>query len=465
MATQAMLRLGSIIVLARLLAPEDFGIAAMAGVLLNLVTLIGDWGLTAASTQRLSLSHDELSKLFWINCLVGLLLAATTALCAPLVALVFDERQVIAPVIVLSVTIVGIGLGAQHEALLRRRLEYTKLQLIRAVSHAVGVACGLLVGIVNRDFWALVAMQVSLQITRTTMHWLVSGWRPSWCNSRTQVSSIFRFASNLVPSTILFYFSRNTAAIMLGTMAGSAELGLYNRASVSVMTPLTYLTEPLERVVPASLSRLQQDPRAFERMFFQALMVTTFMACGMLALVAAEAHVVVAVLLGDQWHSTVPLVQWLTLAGATWVIGKVIGWLLVPHGRAGTLLRVRALRTAVSVAGVVVGWRWGTVGVVAGYSIATVASLVGEILFTLAVTRLQMKTVVKAIWRPVMAALAAAGLVLTIPSGPAPGLILAEVTLYAVVFISANLLLPGGWAFMRDLRRTLAAAVFQREHA
>ena len=430
----------------------------MCGILLNLVTLIGDWGLTTASTQRLNLGDDQLSKLFWINSVLGLTLAGASALCAPLLALLFGDTRVIAATIALSVSVVTIGVGAQHEALMRRQLRYRTLQFVRIGAHAVGISVGVAVALAGGGFWALVAMHVVMQLARTGLNWILSGWTPSRPKKSVNVSSVLRFGNNLVPSTILFYFSRNAAPTLLGAVAGAAELGLYNRASVSVMTPLSYLVEPLERVVPASLSRLQQDVVAFNRLFAQTLTVTAFVGCGALVLVAVEAPAVVGVLLGGQWEEAIPLVRWLTLSGATWIVGKLIGWLLVPRGHTDRLVAVRLMRCVASVGGVMVGWTWGPVGVAAGYGIATAVSLIGEILYVRPVSSMDGRAVFRSVWRPFVATLLAAGLVLAIPSGDGIWWSALTVALYAGTFLGSHALLPGGLRFMQDVRRAIAIA-------
>lgn len=458
MLCQACLRFGAVAVLARLLTPEDFGIVAMSGILLNLVTLIGDWGLTAASTQRLNLSDDQLSKLFWINSLLGLALAGVTALCSPLLALIFGDTRVIVTTLALSVSVVTIAVGAQHEALMRRQLRYRMLQFVRLGAHALGVSVGVAVALAGGSFWALVAMHVVMQIARTGLNWILSGWTPRRPKKDVNVSSVLRFGNNLVPSTILFYFSRNVAPTLLGVVAGASELGLYNRATVSVMTPLAYLVEPLERVVPASLSRLQRDVIAFNRLFAQTLTVTAFVGFGALVLVAVEAPAVVGVLLGKQWEAAIPLVRWLTLSGAAWIVGKLVGWLLVPRGHAGRLVVIRLMRCVASVGGVMVGWTWGPVGVAAGYGIATAVSLVGEILYVRPVLSMEGRAVFRSVWRPITSALLAAGLVLVIPSGSGFWWTALNVALYVGAFIGSHAVLPGGLHFMQDLRRAIAIA-------
>ena len=458
-ASQAVLRIGSIAVLARLLTPEEFGVAAMAGILLNLFALIGDWGLTTASTQRLTLDHDQLSKLFWINAAVGMMLAGASTLFSPLLALLFGEPRVIGAAIVLSLTVIAIGLGAQHEALMRRQLKYDTLQFIRVASHALGITVGVVAAFLGAGFWALIGMQVTTQIVRTALYWIVSGWKPSRPHKSANIRPLLRFATVLVPSRLLFYLSRNSAPILLGTFAGAAELGLYNRASTSVMTPVSYLLDPLERVVPSSLSRLQEDATSFARLVAQAMMVTALGGCGVLALLAAEAPAFVTLLLGDQWLAAIPLVRWLTLAGSAWVVGKAIGWVLVPLGAAEKLLTVRVIRVGASVAGVIIGWQWGPIGVAAGYSIATVLSFVVEVLYAARGTPLRIHVLIRAAWRPILSGLAAAGVVFLIRTELGLATFLLEVGLYCTLFLSVHALLPGGWDIMRTAWRAVSSAL------
>ena len=89
LVVKACVDLGSIAVLARLLTPGDFGVVAMASTLLNLLRIVGDWGLVMAATQQQSLKDEQLSKLFWINLVVGICLALLSVASAPILVSVF----------------------------------------------------------------------------------------------------------------------------------------------------------------------------------------------------------------------------------------------------------------------------------------------------------------------------------------------------------------------------------------
>ena len=456
--SQAALRLGSIAVLARLLTPDDFGVVAMAGILLTLFHLVGDWGLTTASTQRRSMDHHQLSNLFWINTVIGFTLAGIAALLSPVMALIFDEPRLTGAAIVLSLTLIAIGLGAQHEALMNRRLRYSSLQMISVGSAAMGVAVGVTAAIAGAGFWSLIWMNVTVQSARTVLYWIVLDWRPGRPRPDIDVRPVLSFATGLVPSRVLYYLSRRSGSILLGAVGGATDVGLFHQAHSVAMMPVSYLVQPLQRVVPASLSRLQDDRTAFERMFVHTLMMISACGCGMLGFMAAEAPALVGLVLGAQWMSTIPVARWLTLAGVASLVTVATGWVFVSLGAGNVLFRVRAIRLAASVAGVVIGWRWGVVGVAAGYSIAVTVSLFAESVYAVRRTPLSVSILILAIWRPLLCALIAGGTVFMIRTGLTLEVVLLEAGIYSTLYAGVFALLPGGRNHIRSVLRAISAA-------
>ncbi|RVD45259.1 lipopolysaccharide biosynthesis protein, partial [Mesorhizobium sp. M8A.F.Ca.ET.023.02.2.1] len=110
----------SVIVLSRLLSPQDFGVVAMCAPVLAFIALFQDFGLTQATIQKTGIRHEEVNYLFWINVAVSAILACVLAGAAPLVAAFYGEARVAGLVAALGLQILAYGLGAQHLALLTR---------------------------------------------------------------------------------------------------------------------------------------------------------------------------------------------------------------------------------------------------------------------------------------------------------------------------------------------------------
>ena len=458
---KTLLRLGSIVLLARLLTPSDFGLVAMAGTVLNLLLIVGDLGLLMASIQRRQLSEDELSTLFWINVGGGVALAALTIASAPLLVIIFDEPRVIGGAAVLSLTLIAVGIGSQHEAIIRRRLNYGFLHTTAVISQAIGLAAALVSAVGGLGYWALILQQVVAQATRTILFWSKTRWRPRRPSRGVDVVPLLRYGSQLVPTHLLAHAARSFGEIIIGAGAGAAQLGLFRRAH-GIATLVEEVRQPLKPIVPASLSRLQDLPHEFSRFYVHAVSLSSLAGCGVVGWVTAEAPAVVNLLLGDQWLPTITLIRLLAPSGLALAIGAATEWMLMPLGKIKRLLALRALRLAAIVAGVLVGWHWGVPGIAAGYSVAACASLALELFGATARTTVSVRSLTGAVGRPIIAAACAGYLIFRISTAVSVVTFLLEFVLYVTVFAAIHSALPGGWTVTTGLLRALQKVIGRR---
>ena len=446
--SKTLIHLASIAVLARLLTPADFGLVAMAGISLSLFHIIGDWGLLMAATQRRHMSEDQLSTLFWINVAGGVLLALLAIASAPVFVLVFGEPRLINAMVALSITLVTIGIGAQHEAIMRRRLRYGFLHLLGVTSQAMGFVAGIVAAVGGMGFWSLILQQVVARVARTALLWSGTRWTPGKPRRGVDLVEFLRYGAKLVPAHLLAYFSRGFAEIIVGVTTGVSELGIYRRAYGVVMM-LEEIKQPLKAMMPASLSRLQDRAQDFSRFYVHALTMWNMVACGVIGLAAAEAPVIVKLLLGEQWLSAAPLIRWLAPAGLATAVGAATEWMLLPLGHMKRLLALRVLRACSVVVAVLIGWRWGVPGIAAALSLSLCLSLVIELIYTTIGKKLPVKRLVGAFVRPMISATTAGSLVFLVSTNGSFVMFFLESSLYVVLYIAVHAALPGGWKVIR----------------
>lgn len=455
------LRLGSIVFLARLLSPADFGLVAMAGTVLNFFLIVADLGLLMASIQRRALSDDELSTLFWINVGGGALLAALTIGSAPLLVLIFNDRRLVGAAAVLSLTLIAVGIGTQHQAIIRRRLNYSFLHTSSVVSQAIGLAVALILAVSGGGYWALIVQQVVAQASRTVLYWTRTRWRPRRPRSGGDVLPMLQYGSRLVPAHLLAHAARSFGEIVIGAGAGAMQLGLFRRAH-GIATLVEELKQPLKPIVPASLSRLQHRTREFSGFYLRAVSLSSFAGCFLVGWIAAEAPVAVSLILGDQWLPTIPFIRWLAPAGIAIAIGSATEWMLMPLGEMRRLLELRVLRLGVIVTGVLVGWHWGVLGVAAGYSVGACASLAVELVGATVQSKVSVRRLTGVVVRPILAAVCAGWLVYAVSTGAAVTTVVLESLLYLSVFLAVHAILPGGWAETKGLSRVIRETMGRR---
>ena len=454
---KACIDFGSIAILARLLTPEDFGVVAMAGTVLNLLRIVGDWGLVMASTQRLLLSPEQLSALFWINTGIGASLTMLSVACAPLLALIFNEPRVAAVTVVMSVTVLAIGIGAQHEAIMRRKMKYGLLHTLDVASQAVGLAIGVCLAIIGMGLWSLVAYQVVARLVRTGLLWSATGWIPGRPRRGARIMDRVSYGAQFVPAQLLTHASRSIGEIVVGASVGAAALGVYRRAHGIVMV-VEQLKQPLKAMMPASLSRLQHRPHEFARFLLHSLTIWSIVACGTIGYVAAEAAFVVGVLLGDQWLGAVPLIRSLVLAGVATALGSATEWILLPLAEMKSLIALRAMRTICVIVGVLVGWQWGVRGVAFGYSITVFLSVSMELVLVSRKIDLSLGHLVAPFLRAIVSSGIAAVVVLMVPENVPVVMHVVEIIIFPLAFLAVHSCLPGGWAGTRMLFRAVVGA-------
>src|SRR5712691_8399799 len=154
-AVTFLLRVGSMMVLARLLEPTDFGLVGMVTALTGVLHLFRDFGLSTATVQRVNVTEAQISTLFWINVLVGTILGLLAVVMAPVVAVFYHEPRLFRVTAVLAPGFLCNAAGVQHAAILQRHMRFTALATIDIISLVMSTAVGIGMAVGGYGYWAL----------------------------------------------------------------------------------------------------------------------------------------------------------------------------------------------------------------------------------------------------------------------------------------------------------------------
>src|SRR5438477_2809261 len=153
---QFLLSLVSIMVLARLLTPKDFGLFAMVTTVMGYLRVFKDAGLSTATVQREGITHAQVSNLFWINVAISGGVSLILAAGSPIVAWFYREPRLVPITLILSITFVLSGLIVQHTALLNRQMRFKAIAIIQVGSMFVGIAVSIVMARLKFGYWSLV---------------------------------------------------------------------------------------------------------------------------------------------------------------------------------------------------------------------------------------------------------------------------------------------------------------------
>ena len=333
------------------------------------VGLFKDLGLSNATVQRSEVTHAQISFLFWVNVVLSLAVALIVVALAPLIAWFYHEPRLVWVTLVLSLTFVFGGLTVQHQALLRRQMEFKALAVRDVVSLAGGIAVGIALALLGFGYWSLVAVLFTTSVLNCILVWTICSWRPGRFQRGVGARGMLAFGGNLTAFNLLNYFSRNFDNILIGRVLGSAPLGIYTKAYGLLMLPIAQINFPMAAVLLPGLSRLQNDPVEYGRLFVNAVRAIALLTVPIVVFSFCFSHDVVVVLLGQRWLAVAPVFQLLAPAALFGAISFAPGWLCQSLGRTRRQLYYAMVSAPMCVGGFLIGIKWGIAGVAVSYSI------------------------------------------------------------------------------------------------
>lgn len=360
----------SVIVLARLLSPQDYGLIAMVVAVIGVADIFRDFGLSSSAIQASTLSRAEQVNLFWVNTLIGVVLAVCAAAASPLVALLYGHPELRAITVALAVNFLLNGMATQYRADLNRRMMFTRLAVADVLAPALGLVAATVLALGGAGFWALVAQQVTQALVVLVLVAIGARWLPGRYRRDVSVRPFLRFGVRLVGSQLVNYVGSNIDTVMLGLRGTPASLGLYNRAYQLVMTTTGQIRAPLNTVAVPVLSRMQDDEQRFQMTVARAQRALGYTLVVALAVMAGTAAPLVITLLGSQWVGATPVLRLLAVAAGLQTLSFVGYWVYVTKGLVGHLLNYTFISTGIRVALVVAGSTWGLPGVATAMAVA-----------------------------------------------------------------------------------------------
>lgn len=362
------LRLVSLIMLARLLSPRDFGLVGMVTAFTGVLDLFRDFGLSAAAIQSKTVTEEQISALFWINLAVGAILGLLSVCLAPAVAAFYHEPRLIAITAVLGAAFVFNAAGVQHSAILQRQMRFTALAVINTVSLLLGVGVAIIAAIAGHGYWALVVMTVSLPLTGTLGNWIATRWVPKLPRRGIGIRPMMRFGGTLTLNGLLAYCAYNLDKILLGRLWGANALGIYGRSYQLVNIPTANLNGAAGEVAFSALSRLQDDPLRLRSYFLKGYSLVLALTTPITIAFMFFANDIVLVLLGPKWKGASDVLRLLAPTILVFGIINPVGWLITSLGLVARSLKLALIFAPLITMGYIVGVPYGPNGVAFGFS-------------------------------------------------------------------------------------------------
>lgn len=371
----------STIILARLLLPEDYGLVAMVTSITGFVLIFKDLGLAQAVIQKEKITQKEVSKVFWLNVYISIILGLLIAALAPVLVYFYEEPRLYPIAFAYSFVAILGGLSVQHSALLKRQMNFRILASITVMASALGIISGIVLGFLNAGYWALVAINVGNAFFSVILLWWKCNWRPDVTRVDKSIMDYVRFGADISGFNMINYFSRNLDNILIGKFIGSSALGLYNRAYQLLMIPITQLRDPLNSVGIPAMSSLDFKSDRYRGYYKQYVFLLAFFSMPIVVFLAICAKPIILVVLGDKWIEASLIFQLLAIVAFIQPAASTRGMVLISSGQSRRYLYWGLINAILVIIAFVVGINWGMNGLILAYALANYVILIPSLIF------------------------------------------------------------------------------------
>ena len=405
----------NIIILARLLSPEAFGVVAMATIVIGLITSFTQMGAQQLLIREQEINSAMINTAWTILVLQGVLVAIVLLAISPLAVSYFGEERLGAIIFVLSLSCIVDGFFNIGITLARKELDFALDFRASVYTRLSSFVATLVLVVILRDYWALVYGRLLGSLMGVSISYMVHPYRPRFCLEYYR--KFLAYSSAIIPLKISRYLNEKLDAIVVGGAASAATLGIYNIAGDLAKMFTNEIAAPLGRGLMPGYAKLASDPKELAIAYARVLAVATAIILPVGIGLCLVAEQLVPILLGDQWLDAVPYVMFLSIYATLLSVQRLMSTqILIVSGhevRAAILSWSRAI--LLLVACIVAAKLYGPLGV------AMICPVVGLVMLPVSVIVLTKSIpisiggVVAALWRPILSAFMMATVLFLMP--------------------------------------------------
>lgn len=314
----------STMLLARLLAPEAFGVLVTATMVISFAEIFTDAGFQKYLIQKEFDTEDALFKstavAFWSNLFMSILIWLGIVIFSPQIAhLVGNDGYGI----VIAVSCICIPLAAFSSiqmALFKRWLDFKTLFQVRIVGILIPIVITIPLAFLTNSFWSLIIGMIALNTSNAVLLTIKSRWKPKWFYSWNLFKEMFSFTMWSMVEAISIWLTNYLDVFIVGSVLSTYYMGIYRTSINTVSQIMTIVTASTTPVLFSALSRLQDDNDEFKRMFFKFQKFVGLLVIPMGVGIFLFSNVITAILLGSQWNDAANFIGWWGLTSALTIV-------------------------------------------------------------------------------------------------------------------------------------------------
>lgn len=337
------------IVIARLVAPSEYGLIAMLGIFMAIAQTFIDSGFSNALVQKKDRTEVDFSTVFYFNIVVALLVYLILYFSAPYIALFYKEPLLDIITKWVGVNIIISAFSIVQRAKLTIQLDFktqAKASLISVVASGV---LGVFLAYYGYGVWALVTQALLNNLLDTFLLWLFAHWMPKWKFSYQSFKQLFSFGSKLLLSGLLHTVYLNLYTLVIGRKYSATDVGYYNRSYSIAQYPSVNIVMIISRAIYPLQCEMQDDDERLTRSFIQYLRMSCCIIFPLMVTLAVLAKPLVLALLTEKWIAMSDLLSVLCIAYMWYPVMTINNQILNVKGRSDYFLKAEIIKKCVAI--------------------------------------------------------------------------------------------------------------------
>lgn len=338
------------IVLARLIAPDQFAAIAMLSIFLAVAGVFINSGFSTALMRKNDRTQVDCCTVFYFNIVISVVSYIILFIAAPWVADFYNLPELKPVLRVTALTLIITSFAGVHRTLFSARMDFKSLAKYNIAALIISGCVGMFMAYRGFQVWALVAQSIVSSIINTMFVWFASPWRPSWLFSWVSLKEFFGFGSKLLASGLLDTVYTNMYSVVIGKVFPHSDLAFYNRAqslrSLATSTP----TSVLQSVTFPALCKLQDSDETLRSGYRRMLRISAFVIFPLSLGLGGVSYPLINVLYTDVWIYAAALLQIIVFAGMWYPVHAINLNLLQVKGRSDLFFRLEVIKKILGVA-------------------------------------------------------------------------------------------------------------------
>lgn len=347
------------IVLARILAPEDYGIVALVTIFITISNVFIETGLPTALIQKKDADDLDFSSVFYCNIIMSVIIYIIIFFASPFIAHFYNNEQLSPVLRVLAITVLIAGLKSVQNAYVSRKMIFKKFFICTSIGTIGSAILGIYMAYKGFGVWALVAQQLTNTIVDTVMLWITVKWRPIAKFSFYRLKQLFKFGWKMLCSGLIDAIYNELYGLAIGKIYKPEQLAYYNRANQFPKVITVNIDGSISSVMLPALSNEQDNKEKLKNMMRRAIKTSSFLLFPMMFGLAAVTEPLIKIILTDKWLPAVPLMQLLCFSYMLWPIHTINLQAISAMGKSDIFLKLEIIKKIIGVIALVISIPFG----------------------------------------------------------------------------------------------------------